>query len=121
MSLLNLGTQMDIYHSFHFLWEGKEQGEGYLRSVKSELTIGLNKKWQKWLLDNLHLEKSFKNITNNYSNDSSDDTCKSLKEIRFYKTNNEVILHTHTARPFVVLHLTTDFMLDIMKTMSTME
>ena len=63
MSLLNLPRHIDNYLSLRYLWEGKDQGEGYLRTVKSELTIGLNKKWEMWLVNNLLLEKSFNNIS----------------------------------------------------------
>jgi hypothetical protein len=38
MSLLNLSNKLDIYSSLRYLWEGKEEDDGYL-SVKSELNI----------------------------------------------------------------------------------
>jgi hypothetical protein len=100
MSLLNLSKQIDLYSSLWFLWEGKQQGEGYLRSVKSELTIGLNKNWQKWLLNNLHLDKSFTNISNDILKESNHRKTKTMSEIKFYKNKNEAIVKTFTYRPF---------------------
>jgi hypothetical protein len=35
LSLLNLPKVIDNYTSLRYLWEGKQHGEGYLRSVKS--------------------------------------------------------------------------------------
>jgi hypothetical protein len=88
MSLLNLSRQVENYSSLHFLWEGKVQGEGYLRSVKRELTIGLNKNWKKWLLDNLHLDKSFNNIAKAFHEVDPNKPMKSITSVKlsFIKT-----------------------------------
>ena len=62
LSLLNLPTVLKDYGSMRVLWEGGEDGEGYLRSVKPLLRGGLVRQWQVWLMNNLLEDKTFHSI-----------------------------------------------------------
>jgi hypothetical protein len=47
------------------IWEGGTIGEGYLRSVKSELNTGLRNNWQSMLMDNLLSNHAYNMIFEN--------------------------------------------------------
>ena len=62
MSLLNIPNVMRNYGSMRNLWEGGEEGEGILRSVKPEIKIGMRGNWQEWLMSNLLKIKSYETV-----------------------------------------------------------
>lgn len=68
LCLLNLPEAMARYGPLRALWEGKIQGEGILRHVKSEMTQGMRKNWAANLMKNCLDTKQFKNITNEKEN-----------------------------------------------------
>lgn len=63
LCLLNIPEAMERYGPVRSLWEGKIQGEGFLRFVKPEMTQGLRTNWSFNLISNCLLTKSFRNIT----------------------------------------------------------
>jgi hypothetical protein len=59
ISLLNMTQQLYDYGSMRLLWEGGQMGEGFIRGIKTELKIGLLKRWQKWAIDNILIDKVY--------------------------------------------------------------
>ena len=62
LSLLNLSKQVEYIGSLRNVWEGGEQGEGFIQKIKTELRPGLIKKWEKWSIDNILIDSSIDNI-----------------------------------------------------------
>jgi len=97
-SLLNIPYAANLYGPLVNLWEGSNQGEGYLRHVKPKITSVHTKKW------NLNVHISLLNdnalnsvLDNHFTAEASDDTSTRFRKIRmermkqstmFYKYNN---------------------------------
>jgi hypothetical protein len=62
LCLLNIPKLLREYGSLRHLWEGGNQGEGYLRNAKAELRPGLIRTWEVWLINNLLDERTFNNL-----------------------------------------------------------
>ncbi|KAL7563782.1 hypothetical protein ACA910_020466 [Epithemia clementina (nom. ined.)] len=58
MSLLNLPDAVRQFGPLRNIWEGGTQGEGFLRYVKREMSMGLRSNWQKRLLTRIYKRKS---------------------------------------------------------------
>ncbi|KAL7580479.1 hypothetical protein ACA910_004492 [Epithemia clementina (nom. ined.)] len=58
MSLLNLPDAVRHCGPLCNIWEGGMQGEGFLRYVKREMSMGLRNNWQKRLLTRIYKRKS---------------------------------------------------------------
>ena len=57
-SLLNLPGIMSRYGPLRNLWEGGNQGEGILKYVKQEITMGLRPGWERKLMTRMLRRKA---------------------------------------------------------------
>jgi len=101
LSLLNIPSIIKNYGSYRWLWEGGEQGEGFLRSMKTELKWGLRGKWQIWSLQNLLTEKSFNTILEKLDNNDSQMTVDSDSnaEFKIYVKKSAILFLIGKGRP----------------------
>ena len=90
LSLLNLPSALRTYGNMRVLWEGGDDGEGYLWNVKPLLRGGLVRQWQVWLMNNLLEDKTFNSIISNeilYNNA----TRSELNEFKVYGSKKKII------------------------------
>ena len=97
-SLLNLPYVANLYGPLVNLWEGSNQGEGYLRHVKPKITSVHTKKWKMNVHINLLNDNALNYVLdNNFTVEASDDTNRKFRKVRiermkqstmFYKYNN---------------------------------
>jgi hypothetical protein len=64
-SLLNLPGIMARYGPLRNLWEGGNQGEGILKYVKQEITMGLRPGWQNKLMTRMMRRKALRSLMDN--------------------------------------------------------
>ena len=96
LSLLNIPDTVYRYGSMRVLWEGGDDGEGFLRSVKNELKCGLLRQWQVWLMNNLLEEKTFdKLLPNEDINSSRSQLC----EFKIYACRNKIFEQYKKCKP----------------------
>jgi hypothetical protein len=75
-SLLNLPGIMERYGPLRNLWEGGNQGEGILKYVKQEITMGLRPGWQYKLMRSMMKRKTLRSLmdTGWLENDTDDNS-----------------------------------------------
>ena len=70
LSLLNLPRYIKLFGPMINLWEGSNQGEGYLRFVKPNLTNIHSKNWQQNAHSEILNEMSFDQVIENHVNNN---------------------------------------------------
>jgi len=113
MSLLNIPTHMKRFGPMINLWEGSNQGEGYLRFVKPKINNIHSKNWQLnthcVIFNEISLEQVIENHVNkNYSkskccsfqNDINSRMNRPKKMYMTYKSVNEIYSSFRKNRPF---------------------
>jgi len=99
MSLLNLPNTIDYYGSLRHLWEGSLQGEGYLRTVKSEIKIGLVRNWQKWVLNTILVDKAYDCLLSKIP-DAVSAIKEDLYEFKLYNSSVIAEMQIYNGKPF---------------------
>ena len=89
LSLLNIPETIDKYGPLINLWEGSNQGEGYLRYAKPKVTDIHSKNWQINAHINLLNETSLNNVINCHALNKTSDNIKDE-----YKKNTTTKLRT---------------------------
>lgn len=92
-SLLTIPNLLREYGSMRNIWEGADEGEGYLRGGKAELKVGLVRNWQVWLMNNIMDEKSFEEIA------ERDKKHLYLSDIKIYGNKGKAIHALNSGRP----------------------
>ena len=112
MSLLNIPSHLRHFGPMINLWEGSNQGEGYLRFVKPKLKNIHSKNWQLnahcEIINEISLEQVFENhVNNNYSksrccrfqNNINSRMSRPKKMYMKYKSVNEILSAFRKNRP----------------------
>ena len=82
MSLLNIPRCMKLYGPMINLWEGSNQGEGYLRFAKPKLNNIHSKNWQQNAHSEILTEISFEEVIENHVNNNLvTDRCSKLQNL----------------------------------------
>jgi hypothetical protein len=90
LSLLNVPELVEKFGGLRHLWEGGEDGEGFLKGVKNELKCGLVRQWQVWVIKNLLEEKTLDRIIISNNRKKTADTVMESGEYKIYGSKKRV-------------------------------
>ena len=112
LCLLNIPNNMRDFGPMRGVWEGGLQGEGILRFIKSDITMGLRKNWQVSILERFLKRKSMAQILHRLSesdipslvDDDTDDTEDiSRSSYHRYKNTTDAIDDFYSGKPMSVV------------------
>lgn len=107
LCLLNIPDILRQHGNIRNLWEGGNDGESYLKTVKSNLKAGMVKEWQTWVVNNLLKEK----IYNEWKNSNKQYTSNIRQECRIYGTKKLAMESYKSGKPFSGIKLFQDIYL----------
>ena len=113
LSLLNLPKTMELFGPLRNFWEGGNQGEGILRHVKPEITMGLRKNWQVNLIQRVLHTRTVEQLMIEITNPSDrwtqmkleEDTEVKRQDYRCYPSHAHVLSDFGMQKPLSVIKL----------------
>jgi hypothetical protein len=91
--LLNIPENMEKFGPLTNIWEGGVRGEGFLRYVKTEHSMGLRQDWEERLFSRVLKRKAMENIVDNMENglEGLNKVGDYSMQMYFKYSNNEVV------------------------------